>query len=83
MSTASIRGQMWLSQRRLRELLHIGGHLCAEGCHLLLELNYGGVKGLVIGSEVGYFLFEWCDFALREIGKILLHSIKYVLFQVS
>jgi len=74
---------MWLSRRGLRELLHISGHLCTEGCHLLLELNHGGVKGLVVCSEVGYFLFEWCYFVLSEIGKILSHSVEYVLFQVS
>jgi len=76
MRAASIQGRMWLSQRRLRELWHIGGHLCAAGCHLLLELNHGGVKGLMIGSEVGYFLFEWCYFSLCEIGEILLHSVQ-------
>jgi len=74
---------MWLGRRGLRELLHVSSHLGAEGCHLLLELDHGGVEGLVICCEVGDFLFEWCYFTLREIRKILSHSVKNVLFQVS
>jgi len=63
--------------------LHIGGHLCTEGCHLLLELNHGDVECLMVGGEAGNFLFEWCNFTLHEVGKVLSHSVKDILFQVG
>jgi len=83
MCATSVQGQMWLGRRGLGDLLHVGGHLCTENCHWLLELNHGSVKGLMVGGEVGDFLFEWCDFVLHEVGEVLLYSVEYVLFQVG